>query len=161
MHRLHTLYTYGYTGTSPLALKELAQQLDAVVLDIRLSPRSRNPEWTKARLSGLLGARYEHLQAWGNVNYKNGGPVVFKDVLAGVQRLRERLSAGPVILLCACTHVANCHRLDAAQHAQMVWPDLDVVHIQPGDVLLTPNTQRPTPHAQRPTPSLSLFPEGV
>ena len=83
---LHKLYTYGYSGRTPHKLQTLAKQLEAVVADIRFSPRSRIPDWSGGRLQKLLGDRYRHLPALGNRNYK-GGPVEFVD-------LAHRLGAG-------------------------------------------------------------------
>lgn len=40
---MQPLYTFGYTGKSPDELRALAAQLDALVADIRFSPRSRVP----------------------------------------------------------------------------------------------------------------------
>jgi uncharacterized protein (DUF488 family) len=92
----------------------LAEQLDAVVVDIRFSPRSRNPHWTAGRLTSLLGERYRHLAVLGNRNYK-GGPIEFVDLEEGVVKVGELLREQPVILLCVCADVERCHRLPAAE----------------------------------------------
>lgn len=111
---MHPLYTYGYTGRLPHQLRALAEHLEAVVVDIRFSPRSRIPDWTAGRLQHLLGERYHHLPALGNRNYK-GGPIEFVDLEVGVVRIGELLTEQPVILLCACADVRRCHRLAAAE----------------------------------------------
>ncbi|GAB4440932.1 MAG: hypothetical protein Kow0031_22890 [Anaerolineae bacterium] len=110
----HPLYTYGYSGRQPYHLRALAEHLDAVVVDIRFSPRSRVPDWNAGRLQKLLGERYRPLPALGNRNYK-GGPIVFVDLEAGVTDVGELLQKQPVILLCACRDLQRCHRLPAAE----------------------------------------------
>jgi uncharacterized protein (DUF488 family) len=110
------LYTLGYSGWTPEAIQEEAQACNAVVCDIRYSPASRHPQWRQRQLSQLLGARYQHVQALGNRNYKNGGPIELADYDAGKQVIAEILATGPsVILMCACKDLTTCHRLTAAE----------------------------------------------
>ena len=111
---LHKLYTYGYSGRTSDELQTLAEQLQAVVADIRFSPRSRIPDWSAGRLQKLLGDRYRHLPALGNQNYR-GGPVEFVDLATGVVEVGELLRQQPVILLCVCAGAWRCHRLPAAE----------------------------------------------
>lgn len=111
---MQPLYTFGYSGRLPDQLQALVEQLDAVVVDIRFSPRSRIPDWNGGRLQKLLGKRYRHLRALGNRNYK-GGPVEFVDLAAGVVEVGELLRQQPVVLLCVCADVQRCHRLLAAE----------------------------------------------
>jgi uncharacterized protein (DUF488 family) len=111
---MHQLYTFGYGGQLPDQLRAPAEHLDAVVVDIRFSPRSRIPDWTAGRLQKLLGERYRHLPALGNRNYKSG-PIEFVDLETGAVEVGELLSQQPVILLCACADVQRCHRLSAAE----------------------------------------------
>ena|SRR5712691_8515622 len=110
------LYTVGYSGWTPEAIQEAAQTHNAVVCDIRYSPASRHPQWSKRQLSQRLGARYQHVQALGNRNYKNGGPIELADYEAGRQAIAEILAAGQgAILLCACKDLTTCHRRTAAE----------------------------------------------
>jgi len=111
---MHQLYTFGYSGPLPHELRALAEHLDAIVVDIRFSPRSRNPAWTAGRLTSLLGERYRRLSVLGNRNYK-GGPIEFVDLAEGVVKVGGLLRERPVILLCVCTDVERCHRLPAAE----------------------------------------------
>jgi uncharacterized protein (DUF488 family) len=111
---MHQLYTFGYSGRLPHELRALVDHLDAIVVDIRFSPRSRNPHWTAGRLTSLLGERYRHLAVLGNRNYK-GGPIEFVDLEEGVVKVGELLREQPVILLCVCADVERCHRLPAAE----------------------------------------------
>ncbi len=112
-----TVFTAGYTGRTVAQLLEAAQTLNADVMDIRFSPRSRNPVWSGSRLAESLGDRYRHLRAFGNANYKEleGPGTVLVDAEEGVRAVRSTLESGRnVILLCACKDPAGCHRTDVA-----------------------------------------------
>lgn len=111
------LYTFGYGNkhtTASLAL------LPGLVMDVRLSPRSRFPGWSKAELERLLGDRYMHNEALGNVLFKTGG-VRFKDDAKGFEILLAELERGPVTILCGCGCVKECHRLVIANRAANKW----------------------------------------
>jgi uncharacterized protein (DUF488 family) len=102
------VYGIGYSGKDPEAVRRIAEALDAVVFDIRFSPRSRDPRWAGRNVAAALGAgRYEHVRALGNRNYK-GGPVELVDFEAGLRRIFD--SERPVILMCVCRDPATCHR---------------------------------------------------
>jgi hypothetical protein len=128
-----TLYTAGYgrAGWDPESLLERAEELDAIIVDIRLSPKSRIPEWRKSYLAALWGRRYWHCHDLGNVNYK-GGPIVLQNPETGVRSVLEILERQSVILLCVCADVARCHRVTAAAAIANASPrPLQVVHLVP------------------------------
>lgn len=57
------IYLFGYTGHPLDELKERAEALNAVVVDIRYAARSRNPEWNKSAMMSSLGpGNYLHLK---------------------------------------------------------------------------------------------------
>ena len=142
------LYTLGYSGWTPQAIQMEAQARNAVVCDIRYSPMSRHPQWNRRQLVQLLGGRYQHVQALGNRNYKNGGPIELTDYEVGKQVIAEILVTGQsVILLCVCRDVATCHRRTAAEQLAADLGET-ITH-------LTPPKQQRTPEAQE-----SLF-EGM
>jgi uncharacterized protein (DUF488 family) len=101
------VYGISYSKKQPADILRRAMQLDAVVFDVRLSPRSRRPEWNKGRLQDAMGDRYQHVPEFGNINYK-GGPVKIQDFDAGEALVRQ--SPKPVILMCVCSDPAKCHR---------------------------------------------------
>jgi uncharacterized protein (DUF488 family) len=110
------LYTLGYSGWTPEAIQTEAQVHNAVVCDIRYSPASRHHQWRKHQLAQLFGARYQHVQALGNRNYKSGGPIALADYEAGKQVIAEILATGQrVILMCVCKDLTTCHRRTAAE----------------------------------------------
>ncbi len=107
------IYTFGYARYWPGDLAPVAKRLGAVIIDIRLNPRSRKPGWTDLELRqkfGILG--YQCLRAWGNKEHDQGGMAIL-DIEYGWEKLQEIVSgpdARPVILLCGCTDVNKCHR---------------------------------------------------
>ena len=101
-------WTTGSGGHRPEELGALAEGHDLVVVDIRLSPRSRVPGWNRGPLAGLLGDRYQLVGELGNRNYRGDGPVVIADLRAGVRALAT-IERTP-LLLCVCADAATCHR---------------------------------------------------
>ena len=107
------IYTFGYVKTTVAQLKEWLEQNDAALVDIRFSANSRNPDWAKSNLSNAVGvARYTHLKAWGNENYK-GGPIKLVNFDWGLQLFRT-LPFSSVALMCACGDPTSCHRTTVA-----------------------------------------------
>jgi uncharacterized protein (DUF488 family) len=108
------IYTYGYTGASVATLGAILARTGALLVDVRFSPASRNPEWSGSRLRATFGEEYLHLKALGNANYRNGGPIELVDLEGAAKRLRPILEGRSVVLLCACKDHAVCHRTVAA-----------------------------------------------
>lgn len=108
------VFTFGYQGHQPAELAALPQ--DVVICDVRYSPASRNPDWSRKRLSALLKDRYRWLPAFGNINYKNGGPVRLAAPDEGVATVKELIAQGrTVVLMCVCKDLQHCHRRHAAE----------------------------------------------
>ena len=114
---MNPLYTLGYTGLKPTEIVQAAERLDAIIADIRFSPRSRHPMWHGTKMQAAWGERYIHLPELGNVNYKRdrGDGIILADPEAGRARALDLLARQPVILLCACVDWKTCHRRDAAE----------------------------------------------
>lgn len=111
----HVIYTIGYEGRSPLWLLSVLAEMDALVLDIRFSPHSRNPQWNKTFLLDIMDSRYRHLGEWGNRNYK-GGPIDIVDYEAGKRRLLAALQEkSTIFILCVCKDYNRCHRRTIAE----------------------------------------------
>ena len=135
------LYTLGYSGWTPEAIQEEAQARNAMVCDIRYSPRSRHSSWTQGNLQRLLGTRYQHVQVLGNRNYKSGGPVALADYDTGKQAIAEILTTGQsVILMCACKDLTTCHRLTAVERLAADLGEA-ITHLFPQKHKSAPETQ--------------------
>lgn len=111
----HTLFTYGYTGSTPDDLRAFAETLDATIADIRYSPRSRVPRWDGRSLAAQFPGRYLSVTALGNANFKGTGPIKIASPETGLAIVHGLLEHRSVILLCACTDVALCHRSPVAR----------------------------------------------
>lgn len=115
---MNTIFTAGYTGSTPEDLWSYAHALKALIVDVRLSARSRVPHWNGARLEARLGSTdYWHMPEFGNLHYKTpGAPIVLNDPDAGLAAMLPVLAVQPVILLCGCAYKARatCHRLVVA-----------------------------------------------
>lgn len=132
-----TIYTLGYSGwkiDDPVsALKELG----AVLIDVRMVARSRNPAFNGTSLGRLLGDDYVWLREFGNRNYK-GGPIEIVDFEAGAARVREVTgSSRAFVLLCGCPVLDSCHRKIVAEKLAELW-SVNVVHLNPPPKQKTP-----------------------
>jgi uncharacterized protein (DUF488 family) len=96
------IFTLGYAG--PLTtqrLLEIAQALDALVIDVRSVPRSRKSGFCKTKLGDLLGKRYLPL------GHLLGGrpPGVLPE---GIAQVRSLSAKRDVILMCMEEEPEQC-----------------------------------------------------
>jgi hypothetical protein len=111
-----TLYDCGYQEIKKLdKLVGLVGALDAILVDVRYSPNSRDPQWRQRALKEKLGFRYFHCRDLGNAIYKQGGSIEFVDLPRGIATLARFLQEKNVIILCACWNRENCHRVKIAE----------------------------------------------
>jgi uncharacterized protein (DUF488 family) len=101
------VYLAGYSGRQPSWLLAAAVSLDATVFDIRYSPRSRRPEWSKTNLQRVLGGHYLWLPAWGNPHYR-GTEAALDDPEGGLAIFDAQ--DRNAIALCVCANPETCHR---------------------------------------------------
>lgn len=125
---MHELYTAGYTGLNINHLHTWLREHNALLVDIRFSPFSRNPIWLGTALQKRLMDRYTHVKAFGNINYNNDLPIALADPAAGLAAVGALLERYPVVLLCACKDHKHCHRLVAADYIAGRLP-MTVVHL--------------------------------
>lgn len=109
------IYTIGYSGRTLTEVVNIVNELGATLVDIRLNPQSRRPEFNQDQLKAALGERYIHLPQLGNLNYNNGRAIEIANLRAGLATL-SRLST-PAMLMCACRDYNACHRRVVAQAA--------------------------------------------
>jgi len=105
------LYDMGYGTIKKVgALHDFVKANNAVLVDVRFSPRARNPDYNKNALMDRFGTRYLHITQLGNKDYKGDG-IDFVDLEAGLKLVAAELEYRPVILMCACWQRSTCHRL--------------------------------------------------
>lgn len=102
------VYTLGYTGRKLAEITRAIDDRDAILFDIRYSPRSRNPTYNKDFLQAALKDRYVWVKDLGNVNYNVLSPIKIANYAAGKARITA--TAKPVILMCVCQDPVHCHR---------------------------------------------------
>lgn len=125
------IYTLGYSGWPVEAIKMFLESVNGVAVDVRMVPRSRYAPFNGSAFSRLFGERYYWLSDFGNVNYKNGGPITIANFDKGVERLGPLKDAGKaVVLLCGCPDVNVCHRKVLAERLAERW-GAEVVHVTP------------------------------
>lgn len=108
---LSKIYTLGYARWTVDQVAVAARELDGVLADIRHSPYTSKPGFSKEELRQRFRNRYVHIAGFGNVNYKEG-PVELADFEKGLHRVRQ-LKRVP-ILLCGCRSATRCHRSTVA-----------------------------------------------
>lgn len=118
--------TIGYTEPgAEERIEAFLSQEEAALIDIRLQPRSRwQPAFNRSALEKRYPAQYIHVQALGNVNYKDRGRGIdLLDAKSGLQQLLYLLRYGhPIMLLCACKNYEQCHRKVVYEMiAQALW----------------------------------------
>lgn len=112
---MHTLFTFGYQSSKPEYLLRYVRGIQAVLVDIRYSPRSKMPEWGQQSLVQLVGeAFYQPLRDLGNLNFASTGAINLANPDRGTALLAELLEQRPAIILCACWSWEACHRKTVA-----------------------------------------------
>lgn len=107
------IYLAGYESHCPKSLLEHAERLNALILDIRLSPYSRHPRWRWKQMSQVFGERYDWVNDWGNRRYRQGPPIEIANWEEGLRlfkKLTQERGFENTILLCACRAETECHR---------------------------------------------------
>lgn len=119
------IYTIGYLGRVYEDVLAIVQERQAILVDIRFSPGG-DPR--SIHLSYCLGERYAYVRELGNPNDTNGKPMALANPEAAVPAIRALLAKRPLILMCACRDLAQCHRKLAAEFLQREL-GVDVEHL--------------------------------
>jgi uncharacterized protein (DUF488 family) len=132
------IYTLGYTGRQMTEIVELVEELDGVLVDVRLVPFSRAPMWQKRSFIAAFLAHegaYRHMKGFGNLNYKRPAEgVKLSDPEMHMPDVRQIVASGKSpIFMCACVEATGCHRRHVAHYVaeQLRWPDATIEHIPP------------------------------
>ena len=109
-HPTTPIYLFGYSGKTDDQI-EKAIGKNGLLIDIRYSPKTRRPDYSRAGLIRTFGERYHHIRELGNANYKVGG-IRLADPDAGLKRIDALANEhqGPLFLMCACEDGRTCHR---------------------------------------------------
>jgi hypothetical protein len=103
----------------------LMRQETTLLVDCRLTARSRWLAWSQPALRRCYGQRYVHIPAWGNRWYRERPRIEIVDLAAGVAQLQAVLvpTTEVIILLCGCAEARHCHRSHlAAQLPALLQP---------------------------------------
>lgn len=141
------LVSVGYEGRGiEEFIAQLVDESVSVLVDVRLTPLSRKPGFSKRRIADALavaGIDYVHLPALGNPKenrepFRAGDPHSYRlyegllDEDAGADALRyvdELLDGETVALLCFERDHRQCHRHLVAEALQRTKPTLELVQI--------------------------------
>jgi Protein of unknown function, DUF488 len=116
------VYTWGYQGDVLDTLAALRAERNALIVDVRYVPSSRDARWRQRTLERRFGVDYLWLKAFGNRNYK-GESIILDAPELGLAMLEPFVSPDhPPLLLCMCP-TTNCHRTAVAAFlaAQRGW----------------------------------------
>ena len=113
---MNTLFTVGYASWSIEEIEALLHKRQAILIDIRSSPRSNKPGFDGRTLADRFGDRYRHMPALGIVNHRNPDlPVILRDEELGLKGLTRFLEETNVIIICGCRDLEKCHRFTVAE----------------------------------------------
>ena len=70
------IYTIGYTGIPLAQLQAFLDAHQALLVDLRYRPLSRNPVYNQKARQAALGGRYVYVGELGNRHYKPNQPMV-------------------------------------------------------------------------------------
>jgi len=127
------IYTAGYNAWSFYEFKTKVEELGNILIcDIRYSPWSFNPFWTKRHLKKSFKNNYIHLKSLGNANYKKDRPIEILDIDKGSKKLLGKVD-GDFLLLCSCEDVGKCHRKVVADILQSMLENTtscEIIHLK-------------------------------
>ena len=133
------LVTIGYGGRNPESMTKMLKEAGVTQLvDVRISPRTRVPGFSKQSMADWLprtaGVEYRHEQNLGNANYQGEGPPVLVDEKIGLNALWAAMQmlpeGGNLAIMCACKKLDGCHREYIVQQFSTQHPDVEVVHLE-------------------------------
>ena len=103
------IFLIGYLGRTVDDLRKIVGK--GTLLDIRISPQSRKPGFSKKRLSETFGDRYEWVYELGNESSEEG-TIQLYDPDIGIEIVKEvyKVTKHHVYLMCACRDGETCHR---------------------------------------------------
>ncbi|HRH46983.1 MAG TPA: hypothetical protein PKY82_35380 [Pyrinomonadaceae bacterium] len=122
----YKIFTTGYTGKKVNDLKPLLEWLDAILIDIRFAPFSRQQHWQKDFLQEILRSRYYHVQNLGNKAYKEGR-IEILNLESGINTVLS--SNSNVVLMCGCADLKSCHRFVLMNELRKLGFDVEEIEV--------------------------------
>jgi hypothetical protein len=98
------IFTIGYSAITPAKLAATVRALDATLIDVRSSPRSRRPGFGGRQLAELLGERYRHEPKLG------GRTAVDLDLVRALVAAHDGPEKPNIVLMCMEDLPMDCHR---------------------------------------------------
>ena len=122
------VYPLGYSRHGAL-VEKLMQQEKTLLIDTRLKPWSKIPQWRQEALKERYGARYRFAGDYlGNVNYNNGKAIQIANPVVGIAGLTMYLNKGyDLIILCGCAEHNQCHRKAIIDLLRGAMSDVEVI----------------------------------
>lgn len=105
-------YTTGFAGKDTNDLKPMLDRLDAILIDVRLSPTNETLRWRQIYLKALLREKYHHVPQLGNRAFREK-KIQVQHLDLGIKILVS-FNANAV-LMCECANSEHCHRLVIAR----------------------------------------------
>lgn len=131
---MNKVVTLGYAHRNAQATLDTLVTQGYHIVDIRLKPFSQKPGYNKEDLAAEYKQVYHHAPALGNLNYKSSSDyVALKNWEQGLQQLTRALSRAPLVLMCACQWIEDCHRFYITKLALEAIPGLQVEHLLQND----------------------------
>ena len=132
------VYHVGYSeGFAEERVTQLMSDPKMLLIDTRLKPYSWRVEWCRydkhvgahviAGLESQWGKRYHWAGKYlGNLGYKHG-TIDIADMQTGLRGLMMYLREGhPIILLCQCSVVEDCHRFVILKALKQAMPEVQI-----------------------------------
>lgn len=124
------IYSAGYTGLSHEVIRSTLNHYEAALVDVRFSTKSRVATWRGETLARVFKGRYFWVQSLGNMNYHNPQEGIrICNPASGFHDLNILRHAFPLMMLCACPKVWECHRWTLAELARDFFPGERVYHL--------------------------------
>ena len=118
--KFHKVLGLGYQNAKDLAALVRATKnfheegAQAVLVDVRLKPRSRIAQWNKGNIQAECskqGVTYVWIQDLGNVNYKQAhAGIKLLNQKQGMEMLASLAKNNPIFIMCTCWSYNKCHR---------------------------------------------------
>ncbi len=107
------IYTTGYTDRDIALLPALLTTLDAILIDIRFTPTSKQLQWQKDYLRLLLKDKYLHVSHLGNRSSKESGKQSIQNINLGIKIITELKTN--LLIMCECQRIEACHRQEISR----------------------------------------------